>query len=140
MLKVILDTNVLVSALIQNSYPHLILAKILDNPQVEICTSEALFSEYLDVLHRKKFARFADFEVNARSLLVDIENYATTYYPTLKIDLISDVDDNKLLELADISRADYLVTGDRSDFTMKNYKKTSIVSPKDFWEILVAEK
>lgn len=41
---------------------------------------------------------------------------------------------NRILELADISKADFIITGNTNDFTMKTHNKTKIVSPKEYWE------
>lgn len=56
--------------------------------------------------------------------------------PTMKVELIGDEPDNRLLELAETCRADYLVTGNINDFTMSEHKGTKIVSPKIFFELL----
>jgi predicted nucleic acid-binding protein len=40
-----------------------------------------------------------------------------------------DEPDNRLLELADISKADFIITGNTNDFTMEIYNKTRIVTP-----------
>ena len=134
MQKVVIDTNVLVSSLIQRGYPYLIVNEIFDNRDIEMCISDELFEEYLNVLNRKKFSKFLDFEANARALLLDIETYAKSYSPTVKLDIISDKDDNKLLELAEASKADFLITGNHHDFTINQYKATKIVNPKEYWE------
>ncbi len=39
-----------------------------------------------------------------------------------------------ILELADKSKADFIITGNTTDFTMLNYKNTKIVSPREYWE------
>ena len=134
MQKIVIDTNVLVSSLIQRGYPHLIVNEVFDNRNIEMCISDELFEEYLNVLNRKKFSRFPDFEANAHALLLDIETYARSYLPTMKLDIISDKDDNKLLELAEASEADFLITGNHHDFTIDQYKTTKIVNPKKYWE------
>jgi hypothetical protein len=54
-------------------------------------------AEYYEVLARPKFAKYQDFFARAESLLVDKENKATRYVPTIKLDLISDADDNMIL-------------------------------------------
>ena len=134
MQKIIIDTNVLVSSLIQRSYPYLIIGKIFDSRNIEVCISDELFEEYLNVLNRKKFRKFPDFVTNAQALLLDIERHAKKYIPEIKLDIISDEDDNKLLELAETSGADFLITGNHNDFTMNAYKTTKIVTPKEYWE------
>jgi predicted nucleic acid-binding protein len=59
---------------------------------------------------------------------------AIKYDPTIKLELITDVDDNKILELADESKADFIITGNTTDFTFPVYKNTKIVTPKAYWE------
>ena len=134
MLKLIVDTNVFVSALIQRSYPYYIVDKVLSKEDLQLCISKELLEEYFDVLNRKKFSKFPDFIVNAQALLASIEDIAKTYKPSVKLNILSDKDDNKLLELAEVSKADFIITGNTNDFTIPNYKGTKIVTPKQFWE------
>jgi putative PIN family toxin of toxin-antitoxin system len=134
MQKIIIDTNVLVSALIQRSYPYLIVNELVIENKNQLCVSDDLLTEYYDVLARPKFARFPDFFARAEALLVDIETKATKYSPSTKITLISDVDDNKFLEPADVCSVDFIITGNTTDFTFTTYKQTKIVTPKQYWE------
>jgi len=134
MQKVVVDTNVLVSALIQRSYPHYIVNHYLAHRNFKWCISDELFREYYEVLNRRKFSRYPDFVLKAETLLALIEEKATPYTPTKKLQIISDADDNKLLELAAESKAGFLITGNTNDFTMSSYKKTQIVTPKEYWE------
>lgn len=140
MLKIVIDTNVLVSALIQRSYPNFIVQALLENNRLQICVSKELLDEYYEVLARPKFSRFSDFYFKAKLLLVDIEKSAFLYEPSLKLNLISDKDDNMILELADECLADYIITGNSTDFTFPTYKNTKIVSPKEFWEEIINNK
>jgi uncharacterized protein len=93
-----------------------------------------LKKEYYEVLKRPKFSKFQDFFARAESLLVDIETKASLFVTTNKINLISDTNDNIILELADVCLADFIITGNSNDFTFSSFKKTKIVSPKDYWE------
>ena len=132
--KVVVDTNVVVSSLIQRSYPYLIVHDLFIESKIDLCISEPLLAEYYEVLSRPKFARFHDFVARAELLLADIEVRATKHVPTIKLDLISDVDDNMILELADACDADFVITGNTTDFTFDLYKQTKIVTPKRYWE------
>jgi len=134
MRKLILDTNVLVSSLIQRSYPFLIVNEIFTGDKIELCISGQLMSEYYEVLNRRKFSKYPDFLFRAEQMLSDIDRKATLFYPKIIVEIISDVADNRLLELAAESNADFLITGNTNDFTMKKYKNTSIISPKDYYE------
>lgn len=135
MQKIVIDTNVIVSSLIQRSYPYKIIHELFVDDKFVLCVSEELMSEYYGVLSRPKFAKFSDFSGRAESLLADIEIKAKKFVPRIKVDLISDKDDNKVLELADECEADFLITGNTTDFTFPEYKNTKIVSPKDYWEL-----
>jgi putative PIN family toxin of toxin-antitoxin system len=84
MQKVVIDTNVIVSALIQRSYPHLIINKYIIEDKFQLCISDELMAEYYEVLARPKFAKFQDFYFRAESLMVDIETRAKKIIPSKK--------------------------------------------------------
>jgi len=134
MRKIILDTNVVVSALIQQSFPYLIVFEHVLNGRSQLCLSEPLLEEYQAVLSRPKFAALPDFIHNAEIVLRRFVKTALFYTPAIHLDIIKDASDNKLLELADESNADFLITGNSADFTLAQYKNTQIVSPRMFWE------
>jgi putative PIN family toxin of toxin-antitoxin system len=133
MQKVVVDTNVLVSALIQRSYPYLIINHFLTERKFQLCISPELFTEYYEVLNRKKFARYPDFIMKAETLLADIETRSVMFVPKKRLQVINDKDDNKLLELSLECRAGFLITGNTNDFTIPRYKRTQIVTPKEYW-------
>ena len=134
MQKIVIDTNVIVSSLIQRSYPNFIISELFIEDKFQLCISDELMAEYYDVLSRPKFAKFRDFFVRAEGLLADIEVKATKYLPTITLQLISDDDDNMILELADVCNADFIITGNTTDFTFPTYKQTKIVTPREYWD------
>lgn len=134
MQKLVIDTNVFVSALIQRSYPYLIINDLFVEGKIKLCISDALLEEYYAVFNRKKFAKYSGFTNKAEILIADIEAKSFKFIPTKKLKIISDKDDNKLVELADECKADFLITGNTNDFTIKKYKRTKIVTPRDYWE------
>jgi putative PIN family toxin of toxin-antitoxin system len=134
MQRIVIDTNVMVSSLIQRSYPYLIINELFIDSKFQLCVSDALMTEYYEVLSRPKFDKFQDFFVRAESLLVDIETKALKFVPKVKLTLISDADDNMILELADECLADFIITGNTTDFTFSVYKQIKIVTPKEYWE------
>ena len=135
MQKVIIDTNVIVSALIQRNYPYHIIYDLFLGDRISLHVSSQLIKEYYDVLTRPKFLRFQDFSAKAKNLLGIIEMKAIYHDPVIALDIISDKDDNKLLELADACMADFIITGNTTDFTFSQYKQTKIVTPKEYWEL-----
>lgn len=134
MQRVVIDTNVLVSSLIQRSYPYYIISELFINGKIELCISDPVMQEYHDVLNRKRFSKYPDFLYKAETLLADIEIKSSLFFPKNKLKVMDDADDNKFLELAAESKAHFLVTGNTNDFTMSNFKKTKIVTPKEYWE------
>ena len=134
MQKIVIDTNVIVSSLIQRGYPNLIIKELFIEQKFELCISDELLAEYYEVLARPKFSKFQDFFIRAEALLVEIEAKATKYNPTITLDLISDDDDNMVLELADECLADFVITGNTTDFTFPTYKQTKIVTPTEYWD------
>lgn len=124
MQKIVIDTNVIVSSLIQRNYPHLIITDFFLEDKFQLCISDELLTEYYEVLARPKFSKFQDFFIKAESLLADIEAKSIKFKPAIKLDLISDKDDNMILELADECKADFVITGNITDFTFPSYKET----------------
>ena len=133
MQKIILDTNVLVSALIQKSYPYLILNDLYLEHKIEVCISEPLLAEYYEVLNRPKFSKFPDFKIKADQVLADIAINASLFIPKKKVKKLKDADDDMILELAQECKADFIITGNTKDFTIPKFKKTLIVSPMEYW-------
>ena len=134
MQKVIIDTNVIVSSLIQKSYPYHIVFDLFIEDRFSLQISPQLMAEYHEVLERPKFAQFQDFASKAKIVLANIEMKAIYHNPAISLDIISDKDDNKILELADECMADFVITGNTTDFTFLQYKQTKIVTPKEYWE------
>jgi putative PIN family toxin of toxin-antitoxin system len=134
MQRVVIDTNVIISSIIQKSYPYTIVYELFIDDKIELCVSENLMEEYYDVLRREKFTKFHDFFLRAEALLMEIEMKSTLFKPKIKLQLISDEDDNMILELADECNADFIITGNTTDFTFPTYKETKIVTPKEYWD------
>lgn len=134
MQRIVIDTNVIISSLIQKSYPYTIVNELFIDDKIEMCVSEELMAEYYDVLRREKFTKFHDFFLRAEALLVEIQTKATMFKPKIRLNLISDADDNMILELADECIADFVITGNTTDFIFPTYKETKIVTPREYWE------
>lgn len=133
MQKIILDTNVIVSSLIQKNYPYLIVDHCVEGNAI-ICLSNPIIHEYLEVLSRPKFSKFTDFKTNAEFLIVRLSEISKIYEPKANLKIIKDEPDNRFLELADFCKADFIISGNTNDFSMKIYNNTRIVTPKEYWE------
>lgn len=136
MQKLILDTNVIVSALISSSIPTRILYELVLTQKVEFCLSEEVLAEYIEVLNRNKFSNYTNFKAKAEVVLNRLQEIASFYQTDRKIEVLTDTSDNKnkFLELAAVSAADYLTTGNTLDFRISEFEYTRILTPRAYWD------
>lgn len=132
MLKIVLDTNIVVSALIGDSHPAEILRDIVFENKVVVAISQEVCEEYFAVINREKFRRYENFVVNVQIVLQRLVDLAVNYSPIEKFHTLRDQSDNKFLDLAAAAEADYLITGNIKDFKISDIGKLKIVSPKEF--------
>lgn len=130
MLKVVIDTNVLISAFLKpDSVPELILSLILSG-EIILCLSEPIAKEYEEVLGRAKFKKLDHKKVKA--LLSVLKSQARWVEPKKHLDTIKiDPEDNKFLECAEEAGADFLITGNKRHFPRK-FQETAILNPTEF--------
>jgi putative PIN family toxin of toxin-antitoxin system len=128
---VVVDTNVLVSALIGKGNPRRVLETIFSE-RVSLCLSASILAEYVNVLQRPKFAQYSDFAAFASSTLRTLQSIARFAEPRITIRTCPDPNDDKFLELAVVTRARYLITGNKRHFPFRSFMGTRIVSPTEF--------
>jgi len=133
-LKVVYDTNLVVSAALKPGSIPASLVALAMGKQVKLFLSPAILEEYTEVLKRPKF-RFDPDTVDR--FLRDLTRAATMVNPTQKVSKASDEPDNRFLECAQKARADYLVTGNKRHFPAPAFEGTTIVSPAEFAQIIV---
>ena len=127
-LRLVIDTNVIVSAALQpKGLPRTILLLALTKP-ARLYVSRSILEEYSDVLARPELSIRKGLR---QQLLQLIKNRSYTVAPTRRLDVTSDPDDNIFLECADAARADYLVTGNLKHFP-RFWKTTKIITPREF--------
>ena len=128
MIRVVLDTNIVVSAYLnQEGFPFLILQLALAG-MVRMFTSEAVLAEYAELLNRKSFPLDRK---RATVLLRNIRVASRTVKPSGPLFETSDPDDNIFLECAQAAKAHYLVTGNIAHFP-RRWKYTEVVTPRMF--------
>ncbi len=133
MIKIVLDTNVFVSALISTrSNPALLLDAAGKN--YSLFVSKELISELEDVISREKFG-FTKEKIN--EAIAAILSFSEVVNPGIKLDVIkSDPDDNKILECAVACGVDYLVSGDAHLLELEEYMGIKIITPKAALDML----
>jgi putative PIN family toxin of toxin-antitoxin system len=132
-LKVVLDTNVLVSAIVYGGNPRKVLQAAISGA-VEISVSEAIIKELQDVLQRPKFSLSVQFVHNT---IAEMTSIAEWVVPTKHHHLVNDdPSDNLVLDCAVAAEADYLVTGDDHLLQLKKCGSVKIVNSQQFVEVL----
>ena len=127
--RIIIDTNLWISFLITNDFNK--LDHFLNSDKYLVVFSDELFDEFLEVVHREKFARYFN-DLNIK-ILVEIINEKALFVKVFSIiNVCRDVKDNFLLSLAIDGDVDYLITGDNDLLILKHYQKTSILTINDF--------
>ena len=136
-MRVVIDTNVLLSALKSNKGASFVLISQLPSAQFQITLSVPLYSEYQDVLTRKEHLTGASSIEDILSFLRYIcsiayrQNIFFLWRPWLK-----DPKDDMVLELAVASKSKYIITHNLRDF--KNIDKFGIraITPALFLHML----
>lgn len=135
MIRVVLDTNIVVSALLQPLGPPAQVFVLAIGGAIQLCISGEIYAEYEEVLSRPRFQRPE--EVVAGTLQA-IRDKSLWVRPTEAIRICSDPDDDIFLECAQAARADYLVTGNLKHFPA-SWGGTRIVSPRDLLDLILSE-
>ena len=129
-MKLVLDTNVLISGLLNpQGTPGTILFQ-LKQSDWKVLWDERIFSEYQGVLGRSKF-NFTPSRIH--DLLQAIQGHGVRIFPQ-GLDLtLPDPDDLPFLEVAVAGGADFLITGNLKDFPVESRYGIRVVAPAEFY-------
>jgi len=131
-LRLVLDTNVLVSAAIKpEGLQRTVLLLALTKP-ARLYLTTPIIEEYRAVLSRPEFQIRKSLR---QQLLQVIKNNAYFVSPSKSLDVTTDPDDNKFLECADAAKADYLITGNIRHFP-RYWKQTKIITSREFLSLI----
>ena len=127
-LRLVIDTNVLVSAALKSDGLQRTTLLLAITRPARLYFSETILEEYAEVLSRPELAIRRGLQLQ---LLQLIRNHGHLVTPSRRIDVTSDPDENIFIECADAARADFLITGNRKHFPTF-WKNTKIVTPREF--------
>jgi len=131
---VVLDTNVIISALLSPSGPPGEIIRYWEDSKISVATSDSLLDELESVLRYSKVSRYlklSDDEIhlflNRFKMFVDVVNSESN------LDVIkNDPDDNRVLECAMAAKAHFIITGDQHLQEIREYQGIVILSPASF--------
>lgn len=133
-MRVVLDTNVLLVSVSDRSKYHLIFKSFIEN-KFHLCVSTDILSEYEEIVSK------VGNQVLADNLLKSIENSSNTVWVNkyYNFDLIkTDFDDNKFVDCAIASNADFIITNDNHFNVLKSipFPKVEVMDIDAFIKIL----
>ena len=111
-MRIVLDTNVLVSALISRGGPPGRVLAAIRNQRLTLVTSEAQLVELRAVLGRERLRPYIRFE-EGQDLIRDLEAIGEVVAELPNVSASPDPDDNVLLATAVAGQADVAVSGDK---------------------------
>jgi putative PIN family toxin of toxin-antitoxin system len=127
--RVVLDTNTVVSALLWGGTPYALIAAATEE-RIELYSSSVLLEELTDVLGRAKFApRLQQAQRTAAQLIEQYRGLVELVNPDpIAPTVLADPDDDQVLAAALAVQADQIVSGDAHLLALKRYRDIPIVS------------
>lgn len=133
MLRVVLDTNVLVSAFISDGKPRELFRKGIEN-QFLIVTSDSMLKELVRVLGRPKFKTNPD---EIRRITLALLSSAEVVDVKTKLKVVKeDTKDDIVIETAYDGHADFIVTGDGHLLELESFKGIKITTVEKALKLL----
>ena len=132
-MKVVIDTNVLVSAILKDRDPETVILFVAEHDDMEWIVSPEIMAEYRQVLSRPKFGLPQE-TLNDWFLMLD--GFTVSWQADLAIDFPRDQKDAKFLSCAIVNGADYFITGDRDFSQAQKLLSTTIISVSQFRKLV----
>lgn len=139
-MRIVIDTNLLVSGVISAGLPRQ-LVDAAKAGEFELCTSEVLLAELLDVIARSKFAaRLAQAGLTPMDVVEDLRTLAVVVSPiTIARVVLTDPDDDHVLAAALTGAADLIASGDKRDLLpLGSYQGIPIITAREALERIAA--
>jgi len=141
-LRIVLDTNLLVSGVVAAGLPR----RLVDGAKAgefELCTSEVLLAELLDVLSRGKFAaRIEQAGLTPQGIVDDLRRIAVVVMPADTPSVVpTDPDDDHVIAAAVTGQADLIASGDKRDLLpLGSFQGIPIVNAREAVDRLEARR
>ena len=133
-MRIIIDTNIVISGAFFNGLPKTILKSVADE-KFDVFISDEILKEYhksvKEMLEKDKYhLNFALFEAFMKSIKM-IESKSN-------VKICRDPDDDKFINCAIDAKAIYIVSGDKDLLTIGQYEDIEIVTAKEFYDKYLA--
>jgi uncharacterized protein len=128
MVKVVIDTNVFISALYLPELRPAEVVRLARKKKLLNFISLAILNEVERIMREKLLLDGP----RTKTALKLIQNLSETITPHKYLTVLADDPDNRVLECAVQAQADYIISGDRHLLNLKNYHHIEIVTPSNF--------
>ncbi len=134
-MRIVIDTNVLISGVFFGGFPRKILSAVVSQ-KITACATAEIINEYEEIVQEMIDRKQG--HIN-RAVLSPLIKAMKTIEPVTHVDICRDPDDNKFLECAKDSHAFYIVSGDKDLLVIGKYENIQIVTAKVFCEKYLLE-
>lgn len=125
--RIVLDTNVLISAIVFGGKPREIL-EMVKNKELSGVISPVLVAELEEILSKKiKYPKERVLQVEKK-----MKKIFRVVRPIKTIKAVRDDDDNRVLEAAAEGKCEYIVTGDKDLLDLKKHQGMRVLTPAEF--------
>ena len=138
-MRLTLDTNILISSLLQKNTPPYLLYNAWRNGDYDLVTSHAQLEEIRRVVAYPKLAKY----IKADEAAIVISGLATYALIATDLPIIKDSpdpDDNLIIATAVSGNCDYIVTGDKADLlVLEKVRTINIITARTAVEVVIPQ-
>jgi len=134
MKNIVLDTNCLLVCITTKSKYHNVWTAFLDE-DFQLCVSNEIMNEYEEILAKRISPSFADMMIQ---IILNSENVVFAH-PRFRFNLITvDPDDNKFVDCAIVTNAEYIVSQDKHFNVLKkiDFPKINVIDIDTFSKMI----
>lgn len=129
-MRIVIDTNVLISGVFFGGFPREILNAVVEN-RLTACATAEIIAEYEEIVQVMIIRKQG--HIN-RHLLAPLVQALDVIEPITHLHLCRDPDDDKFIGCAKDAKALYIVSGDKDLLVLEKFENIEIVTAKDFCE------
>lgn len=134
-MKLVIDTNKIVSAAIRDRVPEKVLLWIVQQPWIIWIISKDILYEYTEVINRPKFRLSHEQKDEWLNLII---KSSIMINPTENISFNRDILDEKFINCAITSKADFIISGDKDFSEVEKLFRIQVISVIDFYKKFIA--
>lgn len=129
-MKIVIDTNVVISGVFFGGYPRTVIDAVLDRKLSAFATTD-IIDEYLEIAQEMVVRKQGNYREELMSAFVGKMELIETHSD---IHASRDPDDDKFISCAKDSSALYIVSGDKDLLDLKHYDNIQMITAKEFCE------